>query len=209
MAIFSFHPVKHITTGEGGAVSTEDDATAVRLRRFRTHGITRDPREMSRPVPGPWYHEQIELGYNYRLTDIQSALGRSQLRKLDRFVARRRALALRYDAALAGLRGLVPLGRLPETEHAFHLYVVRIDFDGLGLTRARVMEELRARGVGTQVHYIPVHFHPYHAADGWEPGMMPVAEGIYAQALSLPMYPAMTDGDADRVVEALREVLGG
>lgn len=214
MAMFSFHPVKHVTTGEGGAISTDDPELAERLRIFRTHGITRDPRRLRRESPGPWYHEQIELGYNYRLTDLQCALGRSQLRKLGRFVARRRELAARYDAQLAGdgrgaLRGVRPLGRLPGSEHAFHLYVARIDFAGLGITRGQVMDALRARGIGTQVHYIPVYRHPYHAEAGWTPAMFPVAERLYAEVLSLPLFPAMADEDVDRVVAALREVLGG
>jgi dTDP-4-amino-4,6-dideoxygalactose transaminase len=208
MAIFSFHPVKHITTGEGGAVMTEDPERCDRLRIFRNHGFIRDPARFQRPSPGPWYHEQVALGHNARLSDIHAALGRSQLRRLEGFVARRRALAEAYDARLAGLCGVAPLGRLPEGRHAFHLYVARIDYAGLGTERARVMAGLRERGIGTQVHYIPAHTHPFHAEDGWSPGSFPVAEGIYAEALSLPLFPAMDDGDVDRVVAALREVLG-
>ena len=208
MAMFSFHPVKHITTGEGGAIATDDPERAEQLRLFRNHGLVRDPARFRHPSPGPWYHEQIALGHNMRLTDIQAALGSSQLRRLDAFVERRRALADRYDARLAGLRGVAPLGRLPEGRHAFHLYVAQIDFDGLGIDRARVMIGLKERGIGTQVHYIPCHTHPFHADDGWAPGAFPVVEGISARALSLPLFPAMADGDVDRVVGALREVLG-
>ncbi|MCC6552001.1 MAG: UDP-4-amino-4,6-dideoxy-N-acetyl-beta-L-altrosamine transaminase [Polyangiaceae bacterium] len=208
MAVFSFHPVKHIATGEGGAVVTDDPERCERLRMFRNHGFVRDPARFRNPSPGPWYHEQVALGHNARLSDIHAALGRSQLRRLDAFVARRRALADLYDARLAGLRGVAPLGRLPDSEHAFHLYVVQIDFEGLGTDRARVMTGLKERGIGTQVHYIPVHTHPFHADDGWAPGSFPIAEGISARALSLPLFPAMADGDVDRVVGALREVLG-
>lgn len=206
MTMFSFHPVKHVTTGEGGAIATNDAALAERLRLFRSHGITSDPARLRRPSPGRWYVEQVALGHNFRLTDIQCALGRSQLRRLGAFVARRRALAARYDAALAGSRRVRPLGRLGESEHAFHLYVVRVDF--AGTSRARVMDALRARGIGTQVHYIPVHTHPFYEDDGWTRGACPVAEGLYEEILSLPLFPAMVDEDVDRVVAALFEVLG-
>jgi UDP-4-amino-4,6-dideoxy-N-acetyl-beta-L-altrosamine transaminase len=208
MAMFSFHPVKHVTTGEGGAITTNDEVLRDKLRLFRTHGITRDPRLLTRSSPGPWYQEQILLGYNYRLTDLQAALGRSQLMKLGRFVSRRRALAARYDAMFEGVAGIAPLGRLEGTEHAYHIYVVRIDFDGLGLRRAAVMEALKARGIGTQVHYLPVHLHPDYAFLGLGEGAFPVTERIYAEALTLPLFPAMNDGDVERVVGALREVIG-
>jgi perosamine synthetase len=207
MAMFSFHPVKHVTTGEGGAIATSDPELADRLRLFRSHGITQDPRFLTRPSPGRWYMEQVLLGHNFRLTDIQSALGRSQLRRLDGFVRRRREIAARYDAALSGKTKVRPLGRLGESEHAFHLYVVRVDFAELG--RARVIDALRERGIGTQVHYIPAHTHPYYEAEGWQAGAFPVAEALYQQVLSLPMFPAMSDGDVDRVVLALDQVLGG
>jgi UDP-4-amino-4,6-dideoxy-N-acetyl-beta-L-altrosamine transaminase len=210
MTIFSFHPVKHVTTGEGGAVATDSDELADRLRRFRNHGIERDPSRFTvQPSPGPWYHEMQELGHNFRLTDLQAALGRSQLQRLPEFVARRRALAARYDAALAGVPGAQPLGRLPARESSFHLYVVRIDFAGLHKTRAEVMDGLRARGVGSQVHYIPCYRHPYHAASGWHPADFPVAEAYYQQALSLPMFAGLLDDEVDRVVHALRDVLKG
>jgi perosamine synthetase len=208
MAMFSFHPVKHVTTGEGGAITTNDEKLRDALRLFRSHGITRDPALLRSPSPGPWYQEQILLGHNFRLSDIQAALGRSQLGKLGRFVARRREIAARYDALFATVRGVAPLGRLPETEHAFHLYVVRIEFAALGKTRGQVMVALRDRGIGTQVHYVPVHMHPSYADRGWGPGSFPVAEAFYAEALSLPMFPAMQDADVDRVAAALVEVLG-
>ena len=208
MTMFSFHPVKHVTTGEGGAIMTNDPALRDRLRLFRSHGITRDPKLLTRESPGPWYQEQMVLGYNFRLTDMQAALGRSQLRKLDRFLARRRVIAALYDALFAELPGIRPLGRLSGSEHAYHLYVVRIDFAALGKKRGPVMEALRARQIGTQVHYLPLHLQPDFAYLGYKNGAFPVTEGIYEQALSLPMYPAMTDEDVRRVASTLREVLG-
>lgn len=208
LAIYSFHPVKHVTTGEGGAVTTDDPNLADRLRRFRNHGIERDPAKFTIPSPGPWYHEMQDLGHNFRLTDLQAALGRSQMQRLPAFVKRRREIAALYDHAFANLRGLRPLGRLPGGESSFHLYVIRIDFDGLGQTRAQVMNALKARHIGTQVHYIPCYRHPYHAAAGWRPEDFPNAEAFYREALSLPMYPAMTDADVTRVVAGVREVLG-
>lgn len=207
MAIYSFHPVKHVTTGEGGAVVTDDAGLADRLRRFRNHGIERDPKRFTIPSPGPWYHEMQDLGHNFRLTDMQAALGRSQMQRLEGFVARRREIAARYDRLFANLPDVQPLARLPDGESSFHLYVVRIDFEGLGTTRAAVMDGLRERQVGSQVHYIPVYRHPYHARAGWQPADFPNAEVYYREALSLPMYPALTDADVDRVVDALREVL--
>jgi UDP-4-amino-4,6-dideoxy-N-acetyl-beta-L-altrosamine transaminase len=209
MTIFSFHPVKHVTTGEGGAVATNDDRLADRLRRFRNHGIERDPARFTVPAPGPWYHEMQDLGHNFRLTDLQAALGRSQLTRLPAFVERRRAIAHLYDRLLVDLPQARPLGRLREGVSSYHLYVVQIDFEGLGTTRKAVMDGLRARSVGSQVHYIPCYRHPYHAAAGWQPADFPNAEAYYRQALSLPMYPDLTDDDVVRVVKSLREVLGG
>ncbi|MRG93437.1 UDP-4-amino-4,6-dideoxy-N-acetyl-beta-L-altrosamine transaminase [Polyangium spumosum] len=208
MAMFSFHPVKHVTTGEGGAITTNDEKLRDALRLFRSHGITKDPTRLRNPSPGPWYQEQILLGHNFRLTDIQAALGRSQLGKLERFVTRRREIAARYDALFGPAHGVEPLGRLDGTEHAFHLYVVRIDFAGFGKTRAEVMTRLRERGIGTQVHYVPVHLHPSYADRGWKPGSFPVTEAFYAEVLSLPMFPDMQDADVDRVASTLVEVLG-
>lgn len=210
MAIFSFHPVKHVTTGEGGAVVTNDDELAERLRRYRNHGMVRDPRELERPSPGPWYYEQQVLGYNYRITDVQCALGLSQLRKLDRFLERRRTLAARYDRLLAELPLVRPVAEgTRQTESAYYLYSVLIDFRVAGRDRASVMDELRKRGVGTQVHYIPIPTQPYYQRRGWQAEDFPGAMAYYERTLSLPLYPAMADTDVDRVVEALAEVLGG
>lgn len=213
---FSFHPVKHIAAGEGGMITTDREDLAERMRDFRTHGITRDPKRFrglgdgTGNEFGPWYYEMQELGYNYRLSDIACALGLSQLGRLDAFVARRRAVAARYREAFRGLSPVLrPLAtEAMEREHAFHLYVVRIDFQRLGKTRTRVMEELRARGIGTQVHYIPVHLQPFYREKfGCGPGLCPVAEKAYGQLLSLPMFAAMTDGDIDRVIAAVKEVV--
>ncbi len=208
MTMFSFHPVKHITTGEGGAITTNDEALYDALKLFRSHGITRDPQRLSRVSPGPWYQEQVLLGYNYRLTDMQAALGRSQLRKLDGFVVKRRELAKHYDQKLAGLSGIRPLGTREGYEHAYHLYVVLIDFASFQRDRAHVMTALRDKRIGTQVHYVPIHHHPDFAYLGYSPSDFVEAEKIYASALSLPMYPAMTNADVDRVVSTLCEVLG-
>lgn len=202
-ATFSFHPVKIVTTGEGGMVVTNDDETAERARLFRTHGITRDPALMAGPSEGPWYYQQIELGYNYRITDIQSALGVSQLRRMDEFVARRNELAGLYREALDGLP--VRWQEVPaDVRSAYHLFVVRLE----GADRAEVYAAMREAGVGVNVHYIPVHLHPYYRALGFGPGDFPAAEAYYASAITLPLYPAMGDKDAGAVVQALRAALG-
>jgi dTDP-4-amino-4,6-dideoxygalactose transaminase len=197
---FSFHPVKTLTTGEGGMVTTRDHRAAWRMRRLRSHGIVR---EGLAEAPGPWWYEQHELGFNYRLPDILCALGLSQLRRLPAFIARRRRLAARYRSLLAPLANRVLAVPTPEgSDPALHLFCVRIDFDAVGRTRAEVMERLAAKGVGTQVHYIPVHRQPYWAARSAGPDL-PGAEGWYAQTISLPLYPGMSDADPARVVETL------
>ena len=215
MATFSFHPVKHATTAEGGAITTEDDDLAEAMRTFRSHGMTKDPKVLRHPSPGPWYYEAHSSGYNYRITDVQCALGVSQFRKLDFFLARRRALVARYDALLADVPAVRPNGTGPAgadavDDSAWHLYAVRIDFDAIGMSRADVMAGLLARGVGTQVHYIPLPAQPVFA-DAGAPSMaqFPGAAAYYAQTLSLPLFPAMHDDDPERVVAALIEVLGG
>jgi UDP-4-amino-4,6-dideoxy-N-acetyl-beta-L-altrosamine transaminase len=214
MTCFSFHPVKTICTGEGGAVTTNRPDLAARLRRARNHGATRDAKDFvvsdlafDEGAANPWWYEQVDLGWNYRLPDVNCALGISQLKKLKRFVARRRTLASRYDALLAPLAPLVrPVEGPAGSEAGLHLYVVRIDFAALRKSRREVMEALRAKGVGTQVHYIPVHRQPYYRALSPELEL-PGADGWYAQCLSLPLFPAMADGDPARVVETLAEVL--
>jgi UDP-4-amino-4,6-dideoxy-N-acetyl-beta-L-altrosamine transaminase len=200
----SFHPVKPITTAEGGAVTTDDPELAHRAARFRTHGITKDPSELDRPHEGPWWYEQHDLGLNYRLTDVQAALGASQLRKLERFIARRRAIAALYDAALADVDGLELPGRRQDVEPGWHLYVVRTRDPGL---RRPLFEHLRARGLGVQVHYLPVYWHPYYAGLGYLRGLCPEAEKYYAGAISLPIYPVMSDEDVARVIDTVRAAI--
>ena len=206
LSALSFHPVKHITTGEGGMVTTDDAPLAARMRTFRNHGITTDHRQ--RQTRGAWAYEMVELGFNYRMTDIQAALGISQLRKLPEFVRRRQAIAKRYDEALAGLPGVQPLEVGQEVSHAYHLYVVQIDFSLLTADRAQVFAALRAEGIGVNVHYVPVYWHPfYRERFGYGTGECPVAEEAYERLLTLPMFPAMTDDDVQDVVRALEKVV--
>jgi len=205
-SVFSFHPVKIITTGEGGLITTQDAALAARLRLLRSHGITREAEQMTGPPEGGWYYEQVDLGYNYRLTDIQAALGTSQLARLDEMAARRRELAAIYPRKLAGL----PL-RLPvvpaDRESAWHLYVVEIDAARCAVPRARAFAGLRERGIGVNVHYIPIHLQPHYRRLGFKAGQFPNAEAYYSQALSLPLFPQMSETQMDTVVNALGEVL--
>ena len=202
MATCSFHPVKTIATGEGGMVTTNDDRLAQRLKTLRSHGMVRPE------GADPWIYEMPEPGFNYRLPDILCALGLSQLAKLDRFAARRRALAARYAQGLAPLAPLVtPAARPDWSDPVLHLMVVLIDFQAAGRTRRQVVDDLKARGVGTQVHYIPVHTQPYYR-DRYGPMDLPGAQEWYRTCLSLPLYPGMADEDVDRVIAALSEVLG-
>jgi perosamine synthetase len=203
--VFSFHPVKHITTGEGGMVTTSDPQLAERMRRFRNHGITHDHRQ--REERQSWFYEIIELGYNYRLTDIQCALGLSQLHKLSGWIARRRHIAGRYNEAFADLPAVRPLSVRPGVGHAYHLYVVQLDPDRLTAGRDQVFAALRAEGIGVNVHYIPTHLHPYYRHHhGTGPGLCPVAEQAYERILSLPLFPRMTDADVDDVIAAVTKV---
>jgi perosamine synthetase len=203
LSTFSLHAVKPITTGEGGMIATDDARLAGRMRRFRNHGFNRDHRQ--RAKAGSWYYEMTELGYNYRLTDFQSALGLGQLSKLDGWIARRRQIAADYDRAFADLPGVGPLATRLGASHARHLYVVRLDQELLGVGRGEVFAAMRARGIGVGVHYIPVHLHPfYRERYGTGPGDCPVAEAAYEELLSLPIFPAMTDRDVADVVEAVQ-----
>ncbi len=200
---FSLHPVKHFTTGEGGMITTDDAARAARMRVFRNHGITTDHRQ--RAEQGGFFYEMVELGYNYRLTDIQCALGISQLKKVPSFVARRREIAARYDAAFAEIDYVRPLAIRPGRVSGYHLYMVQFDTDALGMTRNAIFAALRAQNIGVNVHYIPVHLHPYYQRTlGTHAGMCPVAEAAYARLVTLPIFPRMTDGDVDDVIAAVR-----
>ena len=206
IAVFSFHPVKIITTGEGGMLMTSSDALAGKLRLLRTHGITRDTAEMEGAPEGPWVYQQVALGYNYRMTDVQAALGSSQLARLAEFLARRRALARRYAAALGGLPLATPRED-PQGSSAWHLYAIQLDAGAAGVSRRKVFERMRAAGVLVNVHYIPVHLQPYYRALGFKPGDFPASERFYERALSLPLYFALTDAEQDRVCAALRQSL--
>jgi perosamine synthetase len=203
---FSFHPVKPIATGEGGMVTTEDADLARRLRLFRNHGIISDHRQ--REQAGSWFYEMVDLGYNYRLSDVQCVLGISQIRKLSAWIRRRQAIARRYDEAFAALPGVRPLLVRSDVAHAYHLYVVRLDPVVLRADRAAVYTALRQEGIGVNVHYIPVHLHPYYRRlFGTHPGLCPVAESAYANILSLPIFPRMTDADAEMVIAAMQRVV--
>ena len=207
IAIFSFHPVKIITTGEGGMAMTNDLELANRMRRLRTHGITREPAMMSRPPDGPWYYEQIELGLNYRMTDIQAALGLSQLDRLDRYIDRRKELVGQYESLLAGLPVAIPLQH-PDSDSAWHLYVVRLDLNSTERTHLDVFTRLRRSGVGVNLHYIPVHTQPYYQAQDLVTYHCPEAERYYAEALSLPLFPTLRNEDQESVVTALADATG-
>jgi UDP-4-amino-4,6-dideoxy-N-acetyl-beta-L-altrosamine transaminase len=205
MTVFSFHPVKIITTAEGGAVTTNSAKLAERLALFRNHGVTRDESLMTGPSHGPWYYEQIELGYNYRITDVQAALGISQMKRLDANVSRRHEIAAQYDAKLADLPLQLPF-RETFNYSAFHLYVVLLD-KARAAERRTVFESLRSQGIGVNVHYIPVHTQPFHREPGRDTGAFPCAEDYYARAISIPMYASLTDDEQDEVVAALESAL--
>jgi perosamine synthetase len=207
MSTFSFHPVKNMTTGEGGAITTDDAELADRLRLFRNHGINSDFRQ--RQEQGGFFYEMVELGYNYRITDIQCALGMSQLRKLAAWVERRQQIAGRYNAAFASLPGVAPLKVRRDVVHGYHLYMVRLQPERLTMDRLTVFKALRAENIGVNVHYIPVHFHPfYRYRFAFRPGLCPVAEAAYEQLITLPIFPTMRDSDVDDVVQAVSKVLG-
>jgi perosamine synthetase len=205
LSTFSFHPVKHITTGEGGMITTDDLELAQRMRVFRNHGITTDHRQ--REKEGSWFYEMVDLGYNYRLTDIQCVLGLSQLRKLPGWVKRRQAIAQRYDEAFADLPAVQPLGVRGEVSHAYHLYMIQLDLERLSVDRAQVFAALVAEGIGVNVHYIPVHFHPFYREHfGTGPGLCPIAEAAYERLITLPMFPQMSGKDVEDVITAVRKV---
>ena len=205
MSTFSFHPVKHITTGEGGMITTDNSDLAQKMRVFRNHGITTDHRQ--REQQGSWFYEMVDLGYNYRLTDLQCVLGLSQLRKLPGWVARRQEIAQIYNQALAELSAINPLEVREEVSHAYHLYMVQLNLEQLRVDRAQFFSTLTAEGIGVNVHYIPVHLHPYYQTQlDTKKGLCPVAESAYECLITIPVFPQMSDEDVNDVINAIRKV---
>lgn len=206
ITVFSFHPVKIITTGEGGMAVTNDDKLASHMARLRTHGITRDPAEMTHAPDGPWYYQQLELGLNYRLTDIHAALGLSQMKRLEEFVETRNQIANRYTKVLAHLPVTVQL-QPPDVYSAFHLYVIRLHLPKTKKTHREVFEALRATGIGVNLHYIPVYRQPYYARMGFNPSHFPESERYYAEAISIPMYSGLSENLNQIVMTAIKKCL--
>lgn len=206
MTVLSFHPVKIVTTGEGGMILTNNRDLYEKLTLYRSHGITRDPEKMTHAADGPWYYQQIDLGYNYRMTDLQAALGYSQMQRLDAFVARRREIAARYDELLRDLPLTTPYvmeGAAP----SWHIYIVRLDFARIGKPKEQIFSEMKKRGVVLNLHYIPVHLQPYYEELGFAKGDFPQSEAYYEEALTLPLYYDLTDAQQNQIVHALKDVL--
>lgn len=206
ITVFSFHPVKIITTAEGGMALTNDAELAAKVALLRSHGITRDASQMTHEPRGPWYYQQIELGYNYRMTDMQAALGASQMNRLDEFVTRRHDIAMHYDAMLADLPVTSPWQH-SDSYSGMHLYVIRLKLDAISKTHRQVFEALRNEGIGVSLHYIPVYLQPYYEKMGFKPGHCSEAERYYAEAISLPMYPGLSAGQQDRILEMLCQAM--
>jgi len=206
ITVFSFHPVKIITTAEGGMALTNDAELANKMALLRSHGITRDGGQMTHTPDGPWYYQQIDLGFNYRMTELQAALGVSQMARLDDYVARRHALAARYDALLADLPVTRPWQH-PDSYSGLHLYVIRLQLERIGRTHRQVFDSLREQGIGVNLHYIPVHTQPYYQQMGFKVGDFPEAEHYYAEAISLPMFQTMSGAQQDQVIAALSSTL--
>lgn len=206
ITVFSFHPVKIITTAEGGMALTNDEHLADRMALLRSHGITRDPVQMTHQPDGPWYYQQIDLGFNYRMTELQAALGVSQIARLDDYVARRHVLARRYDALLADLPVVIPWQH-PDSYSGLHLYVIRLQLDTIRRTHRQVFESMRELGIGVNLHYIPVHTQPHYQRMGFRTGDFPNAERYYAEAITLPMFQTMSEVQQDAVVAALKTAL--
>ncbi|MDT8904333.1 UDP-4-amino-4,6-dideoxy-N-acetyl-beta-L-altrosamine transaminase [Pseudomonas sp. NFACC09-4] len=206
ITVFSFHPVKIITTAEGGMALTNDAELAHKMALLRSHGITRDPALMTHDADGSWYYQQIDLGFNYRMTELQAALGVSQMVRLDQYVARRHQLARRYDELLAELPVTTPWQH-PDSYSGLHLYVIRLQLDKLQKTHRQVFESLREQGIGVNLHYIPIHTQPYYQRMGFKVGNFPFAESYYSEAISLPMFQTMSEEQQDTVISALREVV--
>lgn len=206
ITVFSFHPVKIITTAEGGMALTNDAELAQSMALLRSHGITRDPAQMTHAADGPWYYQQIGLGYNYRMTELQAALGVSQMERLDQYVARRHQLAQRYDELLAGLPLTTPWQH-PDSYSGLHLYVIRLQLDKISKTHRQVFDALREQGIGVNLHYIPVHTQPHYQRMGFKAGDFPEAQRYYTEAISLPMFQTMSEEQQDEVIAALRKAL--
>lgn len=207
IVVFSFHPVKIITTGEGGMALTNDPNLMMRMARLRSHGITREPGEMTVDPHGPWYYQQLELGYNYRMTDIQAALGISQMKRLDEFVVSRHKVAEVYQNLLASSPVITPWQH-SDSYSAFHLYVIRLRLDEIDSSHKQVFERMRAAGIGVNLHYIPIYRQPYYAKHVYDPNDFPEAERYYKEAISLPMYPGLTEAQQKEVVKSLMMPVG-
>jgi perosamine synthetase len=206
LSVFSFHPVKHITTGEGGMITTDEEKYAKRLRIFRNHGITSD--HWQREAQGSWFYEMADLGYNYRITDFQCALGMSQLQKLPCWLERRQEIARQYDEALAGIKGIKLLAVKSGVRHAYHLYVIRVNKDETGFDRKSFFQALRSRDIGVNVHYIPVHLHQYYQNNyQTKRGLCPVAEEAYEEIISLPIFPMMSNAEIKKIIQIIRETI--
>lgn len=208
MTCFSFHPVKTITGGEGGAITTNNEEYYKKLMLVRTHGITHEEADMEgAPHEGPWYYEQIMLGYNYRLTDFQAALITSQMKKLDKFVARRKEIVKAYDEAFARIPEIIVQKEIPESDTCRHLYIIRLDLDKLSCTRREFFDAMNAENVQCQIHYVPVYWFPYYQHLGYQKGLCPKTEEVYRGIMSIPLYPKMTDQDIKDVIKATEKVI--
>lgn len=206
ICVFSFHPVKIITSGEGGMITTNREDLYQRMADLRVHGVVRDSARMECNSDGPWYYQQQELGYNYRLSDIHAALGLSQMKRVDAFLSRRRELANRYKDQLSNVPIQLPLEQT-DSKSSWHLYVVRIQLENIAQTRKEIFETLKSAGIGVNVHYIPVHVQPYYRALGFQPGDFPEAEKYYNEALTLPLFPALTDSKQEFIIDHVREII--
>jgi len=204
MTTFSFHPVKNMTTGEGGMITTDSKELYDKLMKFRTHGITKNDSEYLNSSDGLWYHEQHELGYNYRITDIQATLGITQLEKLDEFLVRRREIVNKYNQEFKDIEGLIIPEQLENTNSAWHIYVLQLELEKLTADRKEIFEALREKNLGVNVHYIPVYFHPYYQSLGYDKGICPKAESLYERIITIPLYPKMTDQQVDEVIKRIK-----
>lgn len=207
LSVFSFHPVKHITTGEGGIITTNSKELYEKLLLFRNHGITKNETDFVSPADGSWYYEQQSLGYNYRITDFQCALGLSQLKKIDKIIKRRKEIVTKYNEAFEKVDEIITPFQLKKCESSWHLYVIQLSLEKLKINRKKVFNDLRKKNIGIQVHYIPVYYHPYYQRLGYNKGLCPNAEWLYERIISLPLYPKMTDSDVDNVINALKAII--